>query len=152
MTGDGSSAVLFKVFIVSKLVARLLEREVSSLPPDQIGLFSATAVWQPITPTELSRISGIKATTLSNAIRRFEDARLIVKTPNPSDGRSYLISLSPEGERVWEQTQPALARAIGLTETALGDDLDRVIEAMAHLEEKLRALVGQPSVPAPVRR
>lgn len=136
------SGVLFKVFVVSRLVARLLENEVGEVPSDQLGVFSAIASWQPITPTELARRSGIKPTTLSNMIRRLEGQGLLQKTDNPSDARSYLMSLTPRGRAVWRRTGPELGRAIALTETALDDDLDGVIDALGVLESRLRELVG----------
>jgi DNA-binding MarR family transcriptional regulator len=136
------SAILFRVFIVSRLVGRLLEREVDGLASDQIGLFSAIGTWQPITPTELARRSGTKPTTLSDVIRRFEERGWIVKTPNPNDGRSYLISLTREGSKVWEIAGPGLARAIEMAEDALDDELDEVVDSLMTLENRLRELLG----------
>ena len=136
------SGVLFKVFVVSRLVARLLENEVKEVPSDQLGVFSAIASWQPITPTELARRSGIKPTTLSNMIRRLEEQGLLRKTDNPTDARSYLMSLTPRGRALWRRTGPELARAIAMTETALDDDLDGVVDALITIETRLRELVG----------
>jgi DNA-binding MarR family transcriptional regulator len=131
------------VFVVSRLVARLLEQEVRAVPSDQLGVFSAIASWQPITPTELARRSGIKPTTLSNMIRRLEGQGLLQKTVNPADSRSYLMSLTRRGKTLWRRTGPALARAIALTEEALDDQLDDVLEGLARLESGLRELVGE---------
>jgi DNA-binding MarR family transcriptional regulator len=123
-------------------VARLLEREVEGLAADQVGLYSAIGTWQPITPTELARRSGTKPTTLSDVIRRFEERGWIVKTPNPHDGRSYLISLTREGTKIWDVAGPGLARAIEMAEDALDDDLDGVVDSLMTLEDRLRDLLG----------
>ena len=137
-----NSGLLFRVFVVSRLVARLLENEVRAVPSDQLGVFSAIASWQPITPTELARRTGIKPTTLSNIIRRMEEQGVISKTTNPVDSRSYLMSLTRRGRALWRKAGPALGHAIAMAENALGDDLDGVIESLADLEAHLRELVG----------
>ena len=142
------SGILFKVFVVSRLTARLLEQEVRVVPSDQLGVFSAIASWQPITPTELARRSGIKPTTLSNMIRRLEEQGLLQKTDNPTDSRSYLMSLTRRGKALWRRAGPALGRAIALTENALDDDLDRVVESLETLEASLRNLLGEDRAPA----
>jgi DNA-binding MarR family transcriptional regulator len=139
------SGLLFRVFVISRLTARLLENEVRVVPSDQLGVFSAIASWQPITPTELSRRSGIKPTTLSNVIRRMVDLGLISKTTNPVDSRSYLISLTARGRALWRKAGPALGNAIAMAEDALGDDLDTVIASLEELETTLRELVGDAS-------
>jgi len=47
--------------------------------------------------TALGPKMGMEATSLTRILKTLEDRDLIVRSPNPEDGRSVLINLTPEG-------------------------------------------------------
>lgn len=47
--------------------------------------------------TSLGPKMGIEPTSLSRTLKNLEDKGLIVRKPNPEDGRSVLIQLTPDG-------------------------------------------------------
>jgi DNA-binding MarR family transcriptional regulator len=47
--------------------------------------------------TALGPKMGMEATSLTRILKTLEDRNLIVRSPNPEDGRSVLINLTPEG-------------------------------------------------------
>ncbi|MEP0264251.1 MarR family transcriptional regulator [Dokdonia sp.] len=49
--------------------------------------------------TALGPRMGMEATSLSRTLKTMEDKKLIVRKPNPADGRSVLIHLTEEGRR-----------------------------------------------------
>lgn len=64
------------------------------------GLMSAlsTIVRQgPIRPTELARLEAVAAPTATRAVGDLEARGLVVRTPDPDDGRSSLLSATPDG-------------------------------------------------------
>ncbi|GGG41454.1 MarR family transcriptional regulator [Dokdonia pacifica] len=49
--------------------------------------------------TALGPRMGMEATSLSRTLKTMEDKNLIVRKPNPADGRSVLIYLTEDGQR-----------------------------------------------------
>ncbi|WP_299685247.1 MarR family transcriptional regulator [uncultured Dokdonia sp.] len=49
--------------------------------------------------TALGPRMGMEATSLSRTLKTMEDKNLIVRKPNPADGRSVLIYLTDDGQR-----------------------------------------------------
>lgn len=49
--------------------------------------------------TALGPRMGMEATSLSRTLKTMEDKNLIVRKPNPADGRSVLIHLTEDGQR-----------------------------------------------------
>lgn len=74
----------------------------------------------------LSRIGErlqVHATSVTNVVDRLEGAGLVVRRPNPLDGRGVLATITDDGRRVAEQATAVLnARGFGL-HALDGDDL-----------------------------
>jgi DNA-binding MarR family transcriptional regulator len=66
---------------------------------------------EPVSPTEISRVSGAPMTTLRDNIQRLVDRKLVRRTPNPADRRSYLLRLTARGRAVTVAADPALLEA-----------------------------------------
>lgn len=66
---------------------------------------------EPVSPTEISRASGAPMTTLRDNIQRLVDRKLVRRTPNPADRRSYLLRLTARGRAVTVASDPALLEA-----------------------------------------
>ena len=145
MAGAGwQPNVLFQTFVASNLVGAVLERAFAShgLDRSDFGLVSAIGVWGPITPTALSLRIGMPPTTLSSALGRLDRRGYVRRLPNPSDGRSYLIELTEEGDAGWKAAWPALREALAALERELGGSLDEVQAAIDRLQSAARAAVG----------
>src|SRR3954463_5693413 len=76
------------------------------LTPDEFAVTSVLRLEQPVRPTELAALTGLRPTTLSNYLRRFESAGLTTKRRDPDDGRASLVELTPEGLRRTEACFP----------------------------------------------
>jgi len=101
---------------------------------------------EPVAPSAISSISGVPMTTLRDNIQRLADRKLVRRTPNPEDGRSYLLRLTPRGRRVAEATGDALLAAYLALERRLPRPLaeyERVLDELnASLELTLRDLAA----------
>src|SRR4029453_4210731 len=54
--------------------------------------------WGPMRPTAVSEVLGTGASHVSKFVRGLERDGLVQRSPDPSDGRATLISLTPAGE------------------------------------------------------
>lgn len=74
---------------------------------------------------------------ISKTLNRLETRGLVRRDPSPNDRRAALVRLTPDGEAVVDKLFPRqLAREAELLE-ALGDDRQRVIDALNLLAETL---------------
>jgi DNA-binding MarR family transcriptional regulator len=93
--------VLFDVWLVSRATTALLDDALrqSGLDSDEFAVYSVLASSDHLTPTELARWMSAPPTTVSSYVKRFQQRGHVTKTPNPQDGRSYTLSLTPAGRR-----------------------------------------------------
>jgi len=123
------------LFATGRQLSTLLQEVMEDAPltPDEFAVTSVLRLEQPVRPTELARLTGLRPTTLSNYLRRFEAAGVTTRRRDPDDGRASLVELTAEGVRRTEACFPAFAEAIGTFQKALAEagvpELD-VLEAL----------------------
>jgi DNA-binding MarR family transcriptional regulator len=132
--------VLFRSFITGQLLRTLLgtAMEATGLRPDEFAVESAIGAFGPITPTELAGVLGMPPTTLSTYVRRLGERGEIAQSPNPRDGRSYLLELTPRGRVLVERAVPTLRETLERLELE-GLDLTATEHALSELERAARA-------------
>src|SRR5688500_1471001 len=93
------SSLLFDLFAASQQVRTLLVGGMrdSPLAPDEYAVYSGVLEFGPITPTQLARVVGMPPTTLSHYLRDMRRRGHVEEKPNPRDGRSQLMTLTPDG-------------------------------------------------------
>jgi DNA-binding MarR family transcriptional regulator len=95
---------------------------------------------EPASPTEVAAAAGVPMTTLRDNIQRLVDRKLVRRTPNPVDGRSYLLRLTRRGRTAADASGDALLetylalerhlpRTLATYERAL-DELNRGLESV----------------------
>ena len=94
-----------------RLVARALEG--TGIRPEDAALYSVLDRHGPLTPSALADQLGVGPSTLTYRLKALEAADVLVRRPNPDDGRSSLVELSPDGRSRWRVTIPAFARPFG---------------------------------------
>ena len=92
-------SLLFDVWLLMHLASGLLDDalEGDDLSGDDFGLYSLLRVFGPATPTQISRWTGMRPTTVSASLKRMAARGHSEQRPNPDDGRSYLVGLSRAG-------------------------------------------------------
>lgn len=113
------------------------ELEAAGVPPALFSLLGWISRLQPVAPTKLAAETGTPATTLRDNIHRLVERGDVRRVPNPGDGRSYLLELTPEGQRLIELGRPAMGRALRRLKKHLPRDTS---EYLGHLEELRLAL------------
>ena len=137
------------VYAVDQQLGTLLATAMAGCPltPDEFAVTSVLNLLGPVRPSELSAQTGMRPTTLSNYLRRFEERGLVRRRRDPADGRASLVSLTARGTRQTTACFPAFHQAItsfhdalleeGLTEDELLKVLETVSRAMSGAQERL---------------
>jgi DNA-binding MarR family transcriptional regulator len=109
------SSLLFDLFAASQQVRSLLSEAMaeSGLRPDEYGVYSGVFEFGPISPTELAGVVGMAPTTLSNYIAEMRQRGHIDELPNPLDGRSRMLLLTPAGLAAQKRANRAFEIAYG---------------------------------------
>jgi DNA-binding MarR family transcriptional regulator len=85
--------------------ARRLRQEASALSPSMQAGLATVDRHGPLTPSEFADRERIKRPTATRLIANLEAEGLVARTPDPLDGRSSLISVTPEGAALLEQVR-----------------------------------------------
>ena len=127
--------VLFDVWLVSRATTALLDNAIrdSGLDSDEFAVYSVLASNEHMTPTELARWMSAPPTTVSSYVKRFEERGHVLRAPNPDDGRSYRLRLTPAGRRAH---RAAGARFLPV----LADVVDRIGDEAPEMHRRLRGL------------
>jgi DNA-binding MarR family transcriptional regulator len=69
----------------------------TDLTPTTVSALATVERHGPLTPSELAAIERIKRPTATRTLRVLEEAGLVDRARDPSDGRSSLLSVNPAG-------------------------------------------------------
>jgi DNA-binding MarR family transcriptional regulator len=132
----------------SQYVGQIIDHQLGPLgvPPTLVALLTHVRDLDPVAPAELARAAGSPATTLRDNIQRLVDRRLVRRAPNPRDGRSYLLKITPRGRATLRAADPAVLSAyVGLEQrlprareeyeqmlSELNDALAETLDALLH--------------------
>jgi DNA-binding MarR family transcriptional regulator len=148
--------VLFRLFILGQLANDLVDTAMrrEKLSPNGFAVASAIRAFQPITPTELANLLGMRPTTLSSYLRRLEARRHVKRRPNPDDGRSSLLELTKLGDRYVVAGFPALRGSVARVQEHLDYPADELDLALDRLEDAMRRALSRPdeAMRLPARR
>ncbi len=148
--------VLFRLFILGQLANDLVDTAMrrERLNPNGFAVASAIRAFQPITPTELANLLGMRPTTLSSYLRRLEARRHVKRRPNPDDGRSSLLELTKLGDRYVVAGFPALRGSVARVQEHLDYPADELDLALDRLEDAMRRALSRPdeAMRRPARR
>ena len=133
---------LLQVFVAGQLTADLLRAHMGT-SADGFAMLSVIAALGPLTPGELARRLGMAPTTVSSWLARLERDDLATRRPNPADGRSQLVELTPRGRDRVREAMPRFKVAIESVRAELGADLDDVLSGLDRLVAALRTLVAE---------
>lgn len=93
----------------ARLFARALEKRLVGGNSGPMPVFFALQDGRSMTQKALAQLAAVEQPTMANTLSRMERDGLIVRTPDPNDRRSALVSLTPLG----------LERTVGAFEAAV---------------------------------
>ena len=143
MAETGPPTILLDVFLANQRRKRMIEAalEGTDVPPEDYPFYVFIGADGPWTPTGLAAFFDMPLSTVLFRIGRLERRGHVDRIPNPDDGRSYLVSLSDEGQRLLGTARPAFRDYAEAVEARLGPE--RVEALRAALEELRRAVAEE---------
>lgn len=140
---SGGPTILLDVFLTNQRRKRMIEAALAQteLPPEDYPVYVLVGAEGPWTPTGLARRMEMPLSTMLFRLGRLERRGHAERVPNPDDGRSYLIRLTEEGERLLGDARPAFRAYALAVEGRLGSG--RVDELRAALEELRDAVTAE---------
>ncbi len=135
---------LLLLFALDNRVSELMTSHFADSPltPADYGVTSALRLLQPARPTTLAHTLGMRPTTLSNYLNRLRLRGLIVREPDPTDGRAALLRLTAEGERLTAACDPhllAVRQELDRALHSLGVDPEQVSRTLETVDSALEA-------------
>jgi DNA-binding MarR family transcriptional regulator len=155
----GPPTVLFEVFWAHQKRTRLIERALENveLPAEDYPFYVLIGAEGPWTPTGLAERLLMPLSTVIFRVKRLERRGHAERVPNPEDGRSFLIRLTPDGQRLLDDARPAFRDYAEAVEARLGREqvasLTSALAALrAAIDEELGAREAQPDTRVSVPR
>jgi DNA-binding MarR family transcriptional regulator len=146
-----SRRLFLQAHTLSQATGAVVERHVEEfgVPTYLIGLLFQIRERAPVAPSSISADTGTPMTTLRDNIQRLVDRKLVRRKPNPADGRSYLVELTPRGEVLARAAGDALAGAYAALEERLPRPLNEYERLLDEVTEATQdVLAAETAVPA----
>jgi DNA-binding MarR family transcriptional regulator len=128
---------------LTRMARRLRQEAGSELSPSQASALATVERHGPLTPSELADLERVQRPTATRVLSRLAELELIVRQPDPADGRSALISASPAGRallrRLRTRKTAYLARRLRELDAQELATLDRAAAIVEGLLEGERA-------------
>jgi DNA-binding MarR family transcriptional regulator len=145
-TRDREDAVLDVASRLRLAIARTARRLRQQAGTDlSAALTSALATAErhgPLTPSELATIEHVKRPTATRIVARLEDQGLVERAADPSDGRSFLVGVTPAGRKLLAHLRTRknayLAKRLRELEPADVEALERAAEVLERMLESER--------------
>jgi DNA-binding MarR family transcriptional regulator len=83
--------------VIARTARRLRQEAGVDLSPSQTATLGTIERRGPITPSEVAACERIQRPTATRVIARLEEAGLINRAADPADGRSSLLTITPDG-------------------------------------------------------
>lgn len=136
-----------RVIRLGDLIGRAVDEALTTLGIKQADLTVLAALNRGgppyiASPSRLNNVSLVSSGSMSHRLKRLEEASLIIRETNPSDGRGIIVRLTEGGKRIVAQGMQTQARINGSMFGHL-DDEERV--QLARLLQKVLAPIDPPS-------
>jgi len=136
--------VLFQSFRTGIAVRELMRSAVegTGVSGEEYGVLGVLHFFPDRTPTELAAALGIPPTTVSRHVARFLRDGLVERTPNPEDGRSYLLRPTARGSKIVTTIEPRVRKLVEALARASERPLVEIAESLAALEEAAKRVAA----------
>ncbi|NVJ51351.1 MAG: MarR family transcriptional regulator [Gammaproteobacteria bacterium] len=97
-----------------------------------------------MTPAQLSDMTGLDRPTISRALKSLTQQAFIDRAEHQADGRSQIISITEQGQRLADRLMPAMLNSDQLYKSVLSSgETQLLLELLAKLEQQARAQLIQ---------
>jgi len=140
MPATGPPTVLFEVFWAQQKRERLIEAALAGvdLPAEDYPFYVMIGAEGPWMPTRLAERLLMPLSTVLFRVRRLERRGHAERVPNPGDGRSFLVRLTPAGTRLLDRARPAFRDYAEGVEERLGQEhVDAIASGLVSLRQAI---------------
>jgi len=140
MPATGPPTILFEVFWTQQQRERLVEAALAGieLPAADYPFYVMIGAEGPWTPTRLAERLLMPLSTVLFRVRRLERRGHAERVPNPDDGRSFLVRLTPAGRQLLDRARPAFRDYAEAVEARLGrEQVDAVAAGLDSLRQAI---------------
>ena len=136
--------VLFQFFRTQQTLRQLMASVVAGtgIKQDEYAVLGVVGLLGPLPPSELAARTNVPATTISRYTATFVERGLATRRPNPEDGRSYLVEITPSGMEAVQAVRPRLGQALRELGERADVPLDDIHVALLELDTAARRVVG----------
>ncbi|SFE60978.1 DNA-binding transcriptional regulator, MarR family [Actinacidiphila alni] len=147
--GRGGATPAAVALIVARLYRQLAQASADDLNLTYAQLSALARIGQfgPIRLGELAAREQVAAPSLTRTVRPLSEAGLIGKEADPSDGRSWLVSITPEGSALLDRIRRERAELLTRRMAWLTQDQRRTLDAALPVLEQLLTEPPEPEGP-----
>lgn len=123
----------------------------AGLPSSSASVLGALSEHGRMRLSRLAQLLGVDPSVASRHVANAHEAGLVVRSPDPLDGRAWLLAVSPHGEQRLAEHRAARAALLDRVLAGWSDtDVDALVAALTRLRDDARAVRGAPpSQPSP---
>ena len=134
-------SILMDTWLIANLTAGLLDDslERSGMSGDDFALYSLLNAYGPATPSQIARWTGLRATTVSAALKRLAARGHTVRDSTAGDRRSYTVALNGDGRAAHRETAAVFWSETRKLAEILGDREGELRQQLQTLDASLRA-------------
>lgn len=129
--------------VITRTARRLRQEAGTDLGPSQTAALATIERHGPLTPSELASIERIQRPSATRIVSRLEEAGLVERVADPTDRRSFTVSVNAEGrallKRLRTRKNAYLARRLRDLDDDELETLARSAEILERLLESERA-------------
>lgn len=129
--------------VIGRLSRRLRLEAPDEVPPLQLSTLATLEQEGAIRLGELARLEAVTAPTMSRVLLALSKRDALIRESDPEDGRSAIVSLSPEGHAIIERTRQRRTEALSRRFDQLTEEQQAALSAALPALEALIAESGQ---------
>jgi DNA-binding MarR family transcriptional regulator len=123
---------------VTRTARRLRQEAGTELSPTPTAALSTIDGHGPLTPSELATLERVQRPTATRVVARLESDGLVERAADPADGRSFLVSVTPEGRALLRKLRTRKNAYLARRLRDLDEDELAVLARAAGILERLQ--------------
>jgi DNA-binding MarR family transcriptional regulator len=140
MSAEGPDTILLDLFRTNQVRERLIAESLAGLelPPEDYPFYVLIGAEGPWTPTALAERMKMPLSTVLFRVARLEKRGHAERVPNPDDRRSYLVSLTADGQALLRRARPRFRAFAEAVEARLGRErIDGLRSGLGELRDAI---------------
>jgi DNA-binding MarR family transcriptional regulator len=122
---------------ITRTARRLRQEAPGELSPTAAAALATVERHGPLTPSELADIERVRRPTATRTLRALEESGLVLRTPDPDDGRSALVDITAAGRERLRRLRGRKNAYLARRMSALPEDERETLVRAAQILERM---------------